>query len=287
MRYDRLFTKLFCQPVLIESGYRIGLELALLSLMQGNAPDVAGAQIRKVDEERQLRRSDNHLDIRGNTALIHIDGAIDKNLSGWDRLCFDATDLNDVDKALARVATDRSIENVALVLNSPGGSFPGVPETAGRVKALSAQYGKNTLAFCGDMACSAGYWIAAQCDQVFAPASASVGSIGVYLALLDQSRRLEQMGLNVQEIKDGKLKTAGAPWKPLQESEREHLQERVEHIGAMFRTAITSNRPQVPASAMEGQSFIGDSPGEDFRSAVDVGLIDAVKATLEEALEEF
>jgi len=283
MRYDRLFTKLFCQPVLIESGYRVGLEMALVSLMQGQPIDVP--QLRKVDEDRQLARSDNHLEIRGDTAIVHIDGPIDKNLSSWDRLCFGATDLNDVDKALARISSDNSIKNVLIALDSPGGSFPGVPETAGRVAALSAA-GKNTIAYCGDMACSAAYWIAAQCDQVFAPASASVGSIGVYLAIVDQSRRLEEMGLNVQELKSGDLKTAGAPWKPLTESERNHLQERVEHIGAMFRAAVTNKR-DVPEDAMEGQSFIGDAPGADFRSALDVGLIDAIVPTLEDALDEF
>lgn len=282
MRYDRLFTKLFCQPVLIESGYRVGLELALLSLMQGGEVP----QLRKVDEDGKLARSDEYLELRGDTAIIHIDGVIDKNLTMLERLCFGATDLNDVDKALARVASDNSIRNVLLALDSPGGSFPGVPETAARVAALSAA-GKNTIAYCGDMACSAAYWIAAQCDQVFAPSSASVGSIGVYLAIIDQSRRLEDMGLNVQEIKDGKLKTAGAPWKPLSEAEASHLQERVDHIGAMFRAAISRPRPQVPREAMEGQSFIGDTPGEDFKSALDHGLIDAVRPTLDDALAEF
>jgi len=283
MRYDQLFTKLFCQPLLIEPGYRVGLELALVSMMQGRP--VEPPQMRKVDEDRQMARSDQLLEIRGDTAIIHIDGAIDKNLSWMDRLCFDATDLRDVDKALARVASDRSIANVLIALDSPGGSFPGVPETAGRVAALSSA-GKNTIAFCNDMACSAAYWIAAQCDQVFAPASASVGSIGVYLAIIDQSRRLEEMGLNVQELKSGDLKTAGAPWKPLTESERDHLQERVDHIGAMFRAAVTSKR-DVPDDAMEGQSFIGDTPGEDFRSALTAGLIDAIVPTMEDALDEF
>lgn len=286
MRYDRLFTKLFCQPVLVESSYRVGLELALLAVMQGQ-PVENLPHLRKVDEDRQMQRSDNHLEIRGATALIHIDGVIDKNLSMFDRLCFGATDLNDVDKAIARVASDRSIENVLVCLDSPGGSFPGVPETAQRIADLSSRHGKNTAAWCGDMACSAAYWIAAQCDQVFAPSSASVGSIGVYLAILDQSRRLDEMGVNVQELKDGRLKTAGAPWKPLTPEEAMHLQERVEHIGALFRAAVTGPRPQIEEETMQGQSFIGASSGADFRSALDAGLIDAIVPTLEDALDEF
>ena len=203
MRYEKLFTKLFCQPVLIESGYRVGLELALLSMMDGRAPLPAHDSLRKIDDDRAVKRSDQILEVRGNTAIIHIDGAIDKNLSAMDRLCFDACDLNDVDKAISRVASDSSIDNVLFAINSPGGSFPGLPETADRIADLAET--KDTIAWCGDMACSAAYWMAASCEQIVAPASASIGSIGVYLAILDQSRRMEDMGIKMQEIKSGDL----------------------------------------------------------------------------------
>ncbi|MES2569606.1 MAG: S49 family peptidase [Verrucomicrobiota bacterium] len=276
MRYDRVFTKLFCQPLLLESSFRIGLEMALLSVMQGS--DIApkfGA--RKIDKERADMRSEDILEIRGDTAIIHIDGAIDKNLSALDRLCFNATDLNDVDRALARIESNNSIRNVMLAIDSPGGSVPGTPETADRIAALCET--RNVFAY-GDQMCSAAYWLASQCDQIFAPRSASVGSIGVYLAIVDQSRRLEEMGVNMQVLQSGALKTAGAPWKPLSEEERDHLQDRVEQIGEMFRDAVTEKRPQVKQASMEGQSMLGPA-------ALKAGLIDAIVPSLEAALQEF
>lgn len=276
MRYDRLYTKLFCQPILIESSFRVGLELALLSLTQGQAPAVDFAA-RKVEPDRADKRADGILEIRGNTAVIHIDGAIDKNLSAWDRICFDATDLNDVDRALARVASDSSLPNVLLAITSPGGSVTGTPETADRIAGLCKT--KNVFAW-GEQMCSAAYWLASQCDQVFAPRSASVGSIGVYLALLDQSRRLEDMGVKMQVLQSGALKTAGAPWKAMSESERAHLQDRVDQIGAMFRAEVTKKRPQVEGASMEGQSFLGPA-------ALEAGLIDAIVPSLDAALAQF
>jgi signal peptide peptidase SppA len=276
MRYDRLFTKLFCQPVLLDQSYRLGLEMALVSLIQGH-PVEHTPEMRKTDPVRADKRADGILEIQGDTAIIHIDGAIDKNLSALDRLSMDATDLADVDRALAAVSANNEIANVMLCIDSPGGSFPGVPETAGRIADLARD--KNVFAYC-QSACSAAYWLASQCDQIFAPQSASIGSIGVYLAILDQSGRLDKLGLNMQVLQSGDLKTAGAPWKPLTESEEEHLQDRVDQIGAMFRAAVTAKRPDVEQDSMEGQSFLGPA-------ALDAGLIDAIIPSLQEALAQF
>ena len=276
MRYDKFFTKLFCQPLLLESGYRVGLEMALISLMRGQAPPMDFA-MRKVDPDRQQTRSDQLLELRGDTAVIHIDGAIDKNLSWMDRLCLDATDLNDVNAAIARIANDRTITKVMFQIDSPGGSLPGVPETAARVAALSKT--KSTAAYFGGLGCSAAYWIAGQCDQVFASNSSVVGSIGVYMALLDQSRQLEDMGIRIDALQDGSLKLAGAPWKPLGESERAYLQEHVNQVGAMFRGAIGKARPQVDRTAMEGQAFLGPAAEAE-------GLVDALLDDIEQAIGE-
>lgn len=276
MRYDRIFTKLFCQPLLVEESFRIGLEMALLALMRGDLPSTP-PKVQKIDPERANTRADNHLEIRGKTAIVHIDGAIDKNLSSFDRISFNATDLNDVDRALAAVAQgarEGSLKNLMVAADSPGGSVPGTPETAARLAKLSEMM--NTACYM-QTGCSAMYWIASQCGELYAPPSSSSGSVGVYCAIVDQSRRLEDMGFKIETIQDGTLKTAGAPWKPLSESERASIQDRINQIGAMFRGAVTAKRPQIESSTMQGQSFLGPK-------ALEVGLIDALVGDLEEAI---
>ncbi len=280
MRFDKFYTKLFCRPVLLESGSRFAFEMALLSLMQGGTMEQAGAhfQARKIDGDLQQKRADKILEIRGDTALIHIDGAIDKNLSQLDRLCTDSVDLADVDNALDAVANDRTIKNVMLLFDSPGGGVTGVPETADRIAALAQQ--KNVFAYCEGMCCSAAYWLASQCDQIFSTGSAQMGSIGVYLALLDQSRRLDDMGLTINTVKSGDLKAAGAPWKALTDDEEHHFQEQVDQIGQEFRDAVTAKRPQIDEDTMQGQSFFGERN-------VDLGLADAMVTGLSQALAMF
>lgn len=278
MRYERLFAKLFCNPLLLETGTRVAFERTLLGLMSGGPAEAAQFEMRKQDPERQDARADRILEVRGDTALIHIDGSIDKHLSSFEMMCFDATDLNDVDRALASVGNDNSIANVMLVLNSPGGSVTGVPETGDRIAALAKE--KNVFAFTDSMCCSAAYWLASQADQIFGTASAQVGSIGVYLALMDQSRRLEDMGLKVETIRSGSLKAAGAAWRPLSEDERDHFQDLVDQIGSNFRQAVTSKRPEVSEDTMQGQSFFGET-------ALEAGLVDAVVSDLQDALAQF
>lgn len=276
MRYDRIFTKLFCDPLLADESFIFGLQLAALAVMRGEIP-VTPPMVKKVDHERADAYAQQVLEIRGRTAVVHIDGAIDKNLSSLDRISFNATDLNDVDRALAAVkakAQAGAIDNLMLACDSPGGSVPGTPETAARVRALSDIM--NTAAYL-QTGCSAMYWIASQCTEIYAPPSSSTGSIGVYCALLDQSERLAKMGVAVTAIQDGKLKTAGAPWKPLSKEEKASIQDRISQIGEMFRAAVTDVRPQIERDTMEGQSFLGPK-------ALEVGLIDALVGDLDEAI---
>jgi len=281
MRFERLFTKLFCQPVLLESSARIGFEMALLGLMNGDSlpPGISASfDLRKQSPDSMKKRTDGLLEIQGDTAIIHIDGAIDKHLSAFEAWCYDATDLNDVDRALAQAASNNEIANVLLAINSPGGSLTGVPETADRIADLAKD--KNVFAFTDAQCCSAAYWLASACDQVFATSSAQVGSIGVYLALMDQSRRLEDMGIKIETIKDGKLKAAGAQWKTLTDEEKDHFQQTIYDIGTMFRAAVTAKRPQVSIDTMQGQSFIG-------QKALDAGLVDSLVKDKDAAIAQF
>jgi len=308
MRYDRLFTKLFRTPLLLEPNTRAGFEAALFAVMNGQLPDMPiigespmdaadtresllparlrnlplkfGA--RKMAPATSQKRANWLLDpgygADGKTAIIHVDGVIDKHLSTMEATCFDAVDLNDFDRALSQAAADPGIENVLLYFNSPGGSVTGVPESGARIAELCRK--KNCFAFTDGLCCSAAYWMASQCDQVFGTASAQIGSVGVYLAILDASRQLESLGQKVETIKDGKLKAAGAYWKPLTDEERANFQAQVNQIGEMFRGAVNEKRPSVSNDTMQGQSFMG-------KAAESADLVDAILPGIEAALAQF
>jgi signal peptide peptidase SppA len=212
------------------------------------------------------------------TAVVHIDGVIDKHISDFEMECYGGYDLRDLDAAIGAIANESEIQNVMLMVNSPGGTVTGVPESGARIAALASQ--KNVFAFTEGMCCSAAYWLASQADQIFSTASSDVGSIGVYLALLDMTEAMDKEGVAVNVMKSGDYKTMGAPFKKLTKEERAMFQAEVDHIGEMFRAAVTSKRPDVSDETMQGQSFFGGA-------ALGVGLVDAILPDLSSALAHF
>lgn len=244
MKFPHLFTKLFCSPLALRDVERMAFESYLLGRME----------VPRHEAREQMKtgnwRTESILSRYGSVAVVQIHGVIDKRISSFEMECYGGCDLADIDSALSIVASDPTIETVVLDINSPGGSVVGVPETGARIAALAQT--KEVHAFVDVMACSAGYWLASQADKITANPSAIVGSIGVYMAILDASRWMEDEGLRVQMIKAGKWKDTGSSHRPLTDEETERLQAGVDSIHADFKAACVANR-QIDEQAMEGQ----------------------------------
>lgn len=279
--YPHLFAKLFCSPLALRSIERQNFEHHLLHYMGmvGNPAPVlisgtASAEPQAADPSQMSRRTARIFQQFGDVAVITIDGVIDKRISDFEMDCYGGCDLGDVDKALGIAASDKGISRVVLDIHSPGGSVIGVAETAARIAAMR-ETDKEVHAYVNVMACSAGYWIASQADVIAAAPSAIVGSIGVYMAILDASRAMEMEGLSMQMIKAGKHKDTGSPYRPLNDEEKARLQADVDRLHAQFRKAVTEVR-DIDTDSMEGQWMTGADGYE--QNLVD----DLTSATLDE-----
>jgi len=282
--YPHLFSKLFCQPLLLHEPVRYALESALLGRMglthaqsapavythtkrisaNGNEVEETTSGPRTGDADSCDWRVARIYQTYGSVAVIEMAGVIDKHISDFEMECYGGYDISDFDRALIHAAADPKIEKVVLSINSPGGSVTGVPESAARVAALTRD--KEVHAFVDGMACSAAYYIASQADHIAAAPSAILGSIGVYMTLVDATRAAEMEGYKVELITAGKFKAMGSPFKPLTDEERAMLQASVTDLHADFRAAVRSGRraptergghQTVSDSAMEGQWFDG------------------------------
>jgi len=182
----------------------------------------------------------------------------------------------EVAQELYRLAGDERVKVVVLDINSPGGRVTGTPELAAAVKKLCVK--KYVYAFTADMACSAAYWVASQCDGIYAAPSAQLGSIGVILPLLDSRLKLEKAGITIDVISAGKYKSAGTPCTTLSEEQRELLQNNVNDNWEVFKQAVTRRR-NIAAESMEGQSFTGEK-------AISLGLVDANINSLPQLLDK-
>lgn len=253
--YPHLFAKLFATPLLLTPATREAFERELLGRM-GNFNPASSSDLPSpiTRSESATRRMNAMAEVFGSVGIIHINGVIDKGMSDFEAECYGGCDLNDVCNALGMFAADPRIERIVLAINTPGGSATGVSETAARIAAMRDTH--EIHAFIDNQCCSAGYWIASQCDWIACAPSAITGSIGVYMALLDQTKALEMDGLKVNLIKAGRLKAMGASFKELTDEERALLQKSCDALYAEFTLACSANRA-ISNESMQGQSMTG------------------------------
>lgn len=207
--------------------------------------------------------------------IVPLVGVIGKGVSPLERM-MGVADVNDIAEALDAFAANPEVEKVALQVSSPGGTVTGVEELANKVRNL----GKPTMAYTDSEMASAAYWIASAADRVISSPSATVGSIGVYLAIPDYSKAAEMAGIKMVVIKSGKFKGAGIEGTSLNADQVENLQASVDGIHADFKAAVLMKRKMVKAEAMEGQTFSG-------KQAAQQGLVTGLADSFAEALRSF
>lgn len=197
--------------------------------------------------------------------ILPVFGMIGQGLLPIEKM-LGASDTADLSLKLREFAADPEVRALLLDIDSPGGTVTGVPELAEEI----AAFPKPTYAFTASEACSAAYWLGSQAGEFLCTPSATVGSVGVYLAVLDSSVAFAQAGLFVDLIKAGAFKAAGFPGTSLTEDQRALLQERVDQVHGMFKAAVGQKRRYVRESALEGQAYYG---AEAARRNLVTGLV--------------
>lgn len=192
-------------------------------------------------------------------AVIPVYGIIGKHLSSLETMC-GGCDLVDVEEEIAAAIADTNVRAIVLDINSPGGVVTGVPELAAKIRAWNEQ--KPIFAFADSLCASAAYWLAASCIEIAITQTADVGSIGVYIALVDDSEWWKKEGFKLELIKAGEFKAMGISGKPLSDAERALLQTDVDTVYRMFTADVRaggSGRALVADEAMQGQTFMGET----------------------------
>ena len=193
------------------------------------------------------------LDIDERIGIVRLHGPLIRRPSVIESWLFDAVSTEDAIAAVRQAATHEKIDAILLDIDSPGGTAMGTAELAEAVADASKE--KFVYAFTGGLMCSAAYWVASQCDAIYASASARVGSIGVIIPFLDASEAFERAGLKMEVFASGKFKSIGAPGVALTEEQRDLLRAEVAEIFGDFRTAVLARGRKIPDEAMEGQTF--------------------------------
>jgi protease-4 len=215
--------------------------------------------------------------VQNGVGVIPIAGVIGKNLSPLEKM-MGAVDVNDLSAQVDLMAGDPAVEKIAFNVSSPGGTVTGVEELANKIRDL----GKPTMAYTDSEMASAAYWLGSQADRVVSSSSATVGSVGVYMAIPDMSKLYEASGVRMVVIKSSgsPLKGAGIEGTSLSDEQVADLQASVDSIHEDFKAAVRAKRKMVADSALRGQVFSG-------KQAAAQGLVTGLADSFDKALASF
>lgn len=182
-------------------------------------------------------------------------------------------------KAVQRGMNDPQVKGIIFEIDSGGGMVNGNFDLVDRIYALRGK--KPMRAVTTEGAYSAAYSIASVADRIVMGRSAGVGSIGVVMTHMEQSKMLENWGITVNIIRSKPRKFEGNSLEPLTDAARSTMQDHVDASHKEFVAIVARNRnmKEAKVDATNALTFMSEE-------AIEKGLADE-KGTLEDAFTAF
>lgn len=203
----------------------------------------------------------------GCTVVVPVQGALTKA----DQEC-GPVGMSHLSSLVAQLSANDKVATIILDIDSPGGQVDGTQSLAATIKAST----KKTIGYINDgMACSAAYWIASACDEVYVSQKTDVvGSIGVYCTFADFKSYWENEGLKIHEIYSRLSSEKNKDYKDAMAGDYNAVQDDLDFIAREFIAAVKTNRPGINLS--KGDPFKGATYYAE--QAIEIGLIDGIRS---------
>lgn len=173
---------------------------------------------------------------------------------------------------------DDEVVGFVLDVDSPGGAENAIfPIVSAIARARAA--GKPVIAHC-DSCYSAAYWVASQCDAIFADnARSGFGSIGAYAQILDD-REDKMTGYKIITIYAPESKDKNLAYREALDGKTEKMEEQLSELVSAFHAAVKAGRPSLKTDAdgvMTGATFKAEK-------SIELGLADGI-GSMDECIE--
>lgn len=180
------------------------------------------------------------------------------------------TDYRQIRDRVKAAVANPAVKEIRLIVDSPGGSVIGLPETARAI--ADAAKRKPVSAYVPGIGASAAFWLASQASTITASESSELGSVGVIDLHADISKMLEDAGIKLTAVTAGEHKAERAPFSTLTDGAKEHMQAGVDRWYGDFLSAIRRGR----GTRVSHTSNYGGGRMLSARDALREGLIDFV-----------
>lgn len=192
--------------------------------------------------------------VSGTPGLVQMKGPMIREGDDWARF-FGMCCMDQVALEITSAVEDASVDEIILMIDSPGGTANGTDELAEVVR--EAAQVKPVTAFTAGMMASAAYRVGVEATALFATPSSMLGSVGAMVPHMDVSAGRERMGMKLQIFRSGELKAPGAMGTSLTDVQADRLQEQVDILGQRFVEAVSEARPQVSFDMFDGRLIFG------------------------------
>lgn len=169
-----------------------------------------------------------------------------------------------------RRATFGDASAIVIYCDSPGGDVHGTAELAEAIK--RAAEAKPVYVIIEGWCCSGALWAVCHATRILAAPTATVGSVGCFNVLFDDSEVAKSLGLRVIPVTSSELKITGMSGVPVTDEQIAYVRERVEFIARWFGVTVAKARRlkgEAIHTVLEGGVFYAER-------AMKLGLIDGL-----------
>lgn len=208
------------------------------------------------------------------TGFMNIEGPLTYRTTGWEALCGGTS--YEMLKGDMEYFVEQEAKTVVMMVNSGGGEAHGMMDSANYIRKLADENGIKIIAYVDGMSASAAYGISAIADEIVMSSDSQVGSIGVLIQLMNNSKQLEMNGIERTFITAGEDKVPFAADGSFTDSFKERLQTQVDTLYEGFTSHVATHRG-LDIKAVKGTQanvFMADE-------ALELGLADTIM-TVEE-----
>lgn len=229
------------------------------------------------DDDEQSKPSDpnaKYYDSASKTAVMYIEGPLTAKTSGWEALCGGTS--YEMLKNQMQAFVNYGAKTVAMIQDSGGGEAHGMMDSANYVRKLADENGIKLISYVDGMSASASYGWSVIADEIVMSADSQVGSVGVLIQLMNNSKMLEKAGIERTFITAGKDKVPFAEDGSFTNEFKERLQGQVDTLYDAFTSHVATHRgmSQDAVKGTEANVFLA-------KEAIELGLADKIM-TVEE-----
>lgn len=282
MKYPRIAARLHAEPWLIlPSKFQELAQAFSTAVTEKWLPEAAADSPVGPRAEFADGYAHPQIEVHHGIALARVHGTTGRGLSALAMEC-GGFDTGLFREQLQHIAEDSSIKALVIDFDTPGGMANGNMAVCQDIRAVSAS-GKKVYGYASLMCCSAGYFMAAACDEFHAHPDAIVGSISTIYSGIDSSKAFEMNGLKLELFATGQFKATGMPGKEWTEEERQQIWSRITPIDQEFKGYVHARRAVQPDS-MQGQWWYAKNAPSEITESTHfdtlAAFIEAIHATL-------